>query len=112
LPTAGKVVPSTSNWLHEIKYDGYRLMVARDGNRVRLFTRNGHDWSDRFPWIVESALRNRHKQFVIDGGAVIKKHAQPKPSVAPRVSATEDSGAGAHREGWHDYVVEDRRSSL
>jgi ATP-dependent DNA ligase len=45
--------------------------VARDGDRVRLFTRNGHDWSGRFPWIVESALRNRHQQFVIDGEAVI-----------------------------------------
>src|SRR6516164_7534866 len=40
-------------------------------NRVRLFTRNGHDWSSRYPWIVESALRNRHKQFVIDGKPVI-----------------------------------------
>jgi ATP-dependent DNA ligase len=38
---------------------------------VRLFTRNGHDWSGRFPWIVESALKNRHRQFVIDGEAVI-----------------------------------------
>jgi len=50
-------------------YDGYRLIVARDGDRVRLFTRNGHDWSNRYPWIVESALKNRHKQFAIDGEA-------------------------------------------
>src|SRR5215831_10761398 len=71
LPTSAKVVPATSNWLHEVKYDGYRLIVAREGNRVRLFTRNGHDWSGRYPWIVESALKNRHTQFVIDGEAVI-----------------------------------------
>jgi len=71
LPTAGKVVPATPNWLHEVKYDGYRLIVVRDGDRVRLFTRNGHDWSGRFPWIAESALKNRHKQFVIDGEAVL-----------------------------------------
>jgi hypothetical protein len=45
--------------------------VAREGNRVRLLTRNGHDWSGRYPWIVESALKNRHTQFVIDGEAVI-----------------------------------------
>ena len=38
---------------------------------MRLFTRSGHDWTGRFPWIVESALKNRHKQFVIDGEAVI-----------------------------------------
>jgi ATP-dependent DNA ligase len=34
--------------------------------RVRLFTRNGYDWSDRFPLIVEAALRNRQSSFVID----------------------------------------------
>jgi ATP-dependent DNA ligase len=51
--------------------NGYCLIVQREGNRVRLFTRNGHDWSDRFPWIVESALKNRRKQFVIDGEAVV-----------------------------------------
>ena len=59
LPTSGKAVPSTPAWLHEIKYDGYRLIVARDGDRVRLFTCNGHDWTSRYPWIVESALKNR-----------------------------------------------------
>ena len=38
---------------------------------MRLITRNGHDWSHRFPWIVESALKNRIRQFVIDGEAVV-----------------------------------------
>ena len=56
---------------HEIKHDGYRLIVQRDGKRVRLFTRNGHDWSDRYPRIVEAALRNRNSSFVIDGEAVL-----------------------------------------
>jgi bifunctional non-homologous end joining protein LigD len=40
-------------------------------DRVRLITRNGHDWTKRYPWIVEAALKNRQKQFVIDGEAVI-----------------------------------------
>jgi bifunctional non-homologous end joining protein LigD len=39
--------------------------------RVRLFTRNGYDWSHRFPLIVEAALRNRQSSFVIDGEAVL-----------------------------------------
>ena len=56
---------------HEIKHDGYRLIVQRDGKRVRLFTRNGHDWSGRFPLITEAALRNRNTSFVIDGEAVL-----------------------------------------
>jgi bifunctional non-homologous end joining protein LigD len=71
IPTRGTKVPHTPDWLHEIKYDGYRLIVARDGDRVRLFTRNGYDWADRYPWMVEAALKNRAKQFVIDGEAVI-----------------------------------------
>jgi bifunctional non-homologous end joining protein LigD len=71
IPTPGKQVPAGPEWLHEIKHDGYRLIVQRDGNRVRLFTRNGYDWSDRYPLIVEAALRNRSTSFVIDGEAVL-----------------------------------------
>jgi hypothetical protein len=71
IPTRGTKVPSGRDWLHEVKHDGFRLIVQRDGERVRLFTRNGHDWSDRYPWIVDAARRLRQKQFVIDGEAVI-----------------------------------------
>jgi bifunctional non-homologous end joining protein LigD len=71
IPTRGTKVPSGPDWLHEVKHDGYRLIVQRDGDRVRLFTRNGHDWTRRYPWIVESALKNRQKHFVIDGEAVV-----------------------------------------
>jgi hypothetical protein len=71
LPTPGKQVPAGPAWLHEIKHDGYRLMVQREGKRVWLFTRNGHDWTDRYPLIVEAALKNRSRSFVIDGEAVL-----------------------------------------
>jgi len=71
IPTRGTEVPHTPDWIHEIKYDGYRLRLERDGDRVRLITRNGYDWTTRYPCIVESALKNRVKQFVIDGEAVI-----------------------------------------
>jgi bifunctional non-homologous end joining protein LigD len=56
---------------YEIKHDGYRLIVQRDGKRVRLWTRNGHDWSSRFPLITEAALRARNSSFVIDGEALL-----------------------------------------
>ena len=71
LPTRGTSVPATPAWLHEVKYDGYPLIVQREGNAVRLFSRNGNDWSGRYPWIVEAALKNKHSQFVIDGEAVV-----------------------------------------
>jgi bifunctional non-homologous end joining protein LigD len=71
LPIGAASVPDCPDWLHEVKYDGYRLRLEREGNRVRLITRRGYDWTSRFPWIVEAALKNRHKQFVIDGEAVV-----------------------------------------
>jgi bifunctional non-homologous end joining protein LigD len=43
IPTRGTKVPASSDWIHEIKYDGFRLIVVRDGDRVRLLSRNGHD---------------------------------------------------------------------
>ena len=49
--------------LHRI----YRLMLRRDGSRVRCFTRGGHDWADRFPAIVDAALRIKAISFLIDG---------------------------------------------
>jgi len=71
LPTKSTIVPDGPDWLHEVKYDGCRLRVERDGDRARLITRNGYDWTKRYPWIVESALKNRQKHFVIDGEAVV-----------------------------------------
>jgi len=71
LPTRATTVPDTPDWLHEIKYDGYRLRLERDGDRVRLITKAGYNWTSRYPWIVEAALKNRHTQFVIDGEAVV-----------------------------------------
>jgi bifunctional non-homologous end joining protein LigD len=45
LPTEAARVPDGTTWIHEVKHDGYRLIVRRDGDRVRLFTRRGYDWS-------------------------------------------------------------------
>jgi ATP-dependent DNA ligase len=45
--------------------------VSERADRVRLITRGGNDWTKRYPWIVESALKNRIKQFVLDGEAVV-----------------------------------------
>ena len=73
IPTTGKTVPAGDDWFHEVKYDGYRLRLERDGERVRLITKGGYDWTKRFPWIVQAALKNHTKQFVVDGEAVKDK---------------------------------------
>jgi ATP-dependent DNA ligase len=72
IPTAGKAVPAGPEWFHEIKYDGYRLFVVREENRVRLITKGGYDWTKRFPRVAEAALKNRQKHFVIDGEAIAR----------------------------------------
>jgi bifunctional non-homologous end joining protein LigD len=53
LPTRGLQVPAGPEWLHEIKYGGFRMLVQRDGKRVRLITRGGYDWTRRYAWIVQ-----------------------------------------------------------
>jgi bifunctional non-homologous end joining protein LigD len=55
LPSPAERPPVSPGWLHEIKHDGYRLMARCDAAGVRLLTRNGHDWSQRFPLIAEAA---------------------------------------------------------
>src|SRR5690242_10401214 len=69
LPTLAVVPPVGSEWIHEIKLDGYRLMVRRHRDRVKLLTRNGADWTQRYPLIVRSALALPAESFLIDGEA-------------------------------------------
>jgi bifunctional non-homologous end joining protein LigD len=57
--------------VHEIKHDGYRLQVRRDGNAVRLFTRRGYDWSKRYPAITRTAAALQCTSFTIDREAVV-----------------------------------------
>src|SRR3954464_8112550 len=69
IPTRGTEVPAGPDWLPEIKHDGDRLIVQREGNRVRLLTRRGYDWSDRYPLITQAALSKT--SFIMDGEAVV-----------------------------------------
>jgi ATP-dependent DNA ligase len=63
--------PSATDWVHEIKHDGYRLIVRRDGPTVRLYTRNAYDSTVRLPAIAAAAGRIKAKSFTIDGEAVV-----------------------------------------
>jgi ATP-dependent DNA ligase len=71
IPSPAPAPPSGSGWVHEIKHDGYRLIVRRDGASVRLFTRRGFDWTARYPLIADAAGKVRARTFTIDGEAVV-----------------------------------------
>jgi bifunctional non-homologous end joining protein LigD len=71
LPTPGKAVPDGPDWIHEIKFDGYRIRVVKEAATVRLFTKSGHDWTHRYPWIVEAARKIKASQFILDGEGVV-----------------------------------------
>ncbi|HEY8172551.1 MAG TPA: non-homologous end-joining DNA ligase [Dehalococcoidia bacterium] len=67
LATLVKAPPSGDRWIHEIKYDGYRIGCLIDKKGVRLISRNGKDWTDVFPAIAEAAKTLRTSDAVIDG---------------------------------------------
>jgi bifunctional non-homologous end joining protein LigD len=70
LPSPAAKPPAGAGWLHEIKHDGFRMLVRRDAAGVRLLTRNGHDWGPRYPLIIEAVVALRVRSCLIDGEAV------------------------------------------
>src|SRR5260370_6701942 len=70
LPTKIDKLPSGSQWLHEIKHDGFRIIARKTGAQVRLYSRPGNDLTHRFPLIVETLARLRSRSCIIDGEAV------------------------------------------
>jgi len=64
-------VPSGNAWLHEMKYDGYRCLIAVGDGRARAYTRSGLDWSDKFAPILKEAAKLKVRTALIDGEAVV-----------------------------------------
>jgi bifunctional non-homologous end joining protein LigD len=71
IPTLAARPPSGPDWVHEIKHDGYRLIVRRVGKLARLFTRRGYDWTECYPAIAAAATKIRARSFTLDGEAVV-----------------------------------------
>jgi bifunctional non-homologous end joining protein LigD len=88
-------VPTGSAWIHEVKYDGYRLLLAVSGGKAKAFTRTGLDWSDKFPAIVAAASALDLGTALIDGEAVALDQ-----SGKPNFSALQD----ALKRGGPDLV--------
>ncbi|RWH31150.1 RNA ligase family protein [Mesorhizobium sp.] len=66
-PVQVETPPISNDWLHEIKYDGFRTQLVRDWAGAGAFSRNGHDWSQRYWPIVNAAEKLPAESFIVDG---------------------------------------------
>ena len=64
-------VPSGSRWIHEIKFDGYRVQVHLHNQAVSVFTRRGHDWTNRFKKVAHDAWHIKAGSAIVDGEIVV-----------------------------------------
>jgi bifunctional non-homologous end joining protein LigD len=72
LATLVEEVPKGEQWLHEIKWDGYRLVAFIKRGKAQLKTRNGHDWTHRFPIIAKALAALAVETSIVDGEAVVE----------------------------------------
>lgn len=71
LATLVKEPPSGDKWLHELKFDGYRMLCRIDGGRVSFWSRNGKDWTGKFSNVVEAVKSLKVTTAIIDGEIII-----------------------------------------
>ncbi|HEX8301174.1 DNA ligase D [Sphingomonas sp.] len=76
LATLVDSVPAGNNWLHEVKYDGYRALISVGGGGAKIFTRSGLDWTDKFPGIAEAAA-TIPGPALLDGEIVAYRDGKP-----------------------------------
>src|SRR2546423_6865324 len=90
LPSKTDKLPLGSEWLHEIKHDGFRVIARRQGVQVKLYSRPGNDLTYRFPLIVEALARLRSRSCIIDGEAVASQdNGAPAVHTVPHYRAQE-----------------------
>jgi bifunctional non-homologous end joining protein LigD len=71
LATSIDRVPAGERWIHEIKFDGYRIQVHLRDAAVKVFTRRGNDWTNRFQKIAADAWNINAGSAIIDGEVVV-----------------------------------------
>src|SRR3954466_10549961 len=86
-------VPSGSGWIHEMKYDGYRCLLAVAGGQARVYTRSGLDWSDKFPEIVAAARELEVGSALLDG-EIVKLDDKGGSSFSALQQAISEGGRG------------------
>lgn len=71
LPTATRKPPTGDQWVHEIKYDGYRMVCHRSGTTTRMISRSGKDWTEKFRTLARVVAQLRVESVVLDGEIVV-----------------------------------------
>jgi bifunctional non-homologous end joining protein LigD len=89
--------PKGRQWAFEVKWDGYRLAIHIEPSGVRILTRGGHDWTDRFPAIAAQARRLPVATAILDGEAVV--FDERGRSDFGRLQQSLAAGAGSGRRG-------------
>ena len=96
-----KAPPEGDEWLHEMKYDGYRIGCRIRDKRVALLSRNGKDWTAAFPEIVEAALKLGVREALLDGEVAIVL-----PDGRTSFQALQNASAGAARRNLVYFVFD------
>jgi len=122
LATLVSQAPSGEGWLHEMKYDGYRILARLDHGRVTLLSRNGRDWTDKFPTIAEAVGHLPAERAMLDGEVAV---LQPDGTTSFQALQNFLSGTGPgqlvymvfdllHLDGWDltGARLEDRKAVL
>jgi ATP-dependent DNA ligase len=94
LATTADKVPSGERWLREIKFDGYRVQVHLRDAAVKVFTRRGHDWTNRFRKVAADAWHINAGSAIINGEVVVPaaNDATDLTGMPARWSRTHSSG--------------------
>jgi bifunctional non-homologous end joining protein LigD len=71
-PTPATEPPSGSEWIHEIKHDGFRIMLAIDSGEARAFSRNGYDWTARYAPVIKACASLACRSALLDGEIVVE----------------------------------------
>jgi len=72
LPTAVDHPPLRAGWIHEVKHDGYRTLLIIERRKARAYTRNGFDWTERYPDIAKAAIKLDCRSAIMDGEVIVQ----------------------------------------
>jgi bifunctional non-homologous end joining protein LigD len=101
-PTTASKPPTGERWTHEVKWDGFRFQVVKVGKEIRLFSRNGVDWTERMPAIAAAFVRLPARVAQIDGELCLCD-AEGRPDFRALMRAARQRPADETRLSFHAF---------